>query len=374
MVSKAGEAQGQTKNSAGKGKKDTKKQENEDIFAIWADSNKAVLKMWEDSCSNLYKPWVESAERVFETTMSASKESTAKDHESFYDDWMKTWRDTFGKFYPIPKADSTKESLGELLTSAEESIKLYKSWITDLEENSKITKELLEGKPNSKKQKEYYDMWMRSYEKIFDEFLSLPMMESTKKVFEDYTGIPDIYSRAFTQMLRSWRSSYARLYRPWMESMIRLSQKMGEISEGSNVGAEAYQELYSMWMDGFNQTFGKYARSPGSPDKAFEEFVQNTDIYLNLYRSWMEALQKMSEKASELLKHSADPGAYKDFYDLWVKTYKKAFDTFFEDMPMVEPMKQMMEPVRAVGKSYADALTAMSKAWVKFGAGTTPRV
>ena len=76
----------------------------------------------------------------------------------------------------------------------------------------------------------------------------------------------------------------------------------------------------------------------------------------------------MSEKAKELSKQTSDPEAYKEFYNLWVKMYGKAFDSFFEDMPTVGgPMKDIMESVKVMAKMYADTFNKMSKMWVKSG-------
>ncbi len=160
-------------------------EENKDIFKTWADSYTAVSKMWEDSYLKLYKPWIESTGEMLEKTSLLSKESAPEKYKEFYDEWEK------------------------LLASTEESNKLYRSWIAELEENSRKTKEILQGEPYPAKYKECYDMWIKSYEKIFDEFLTLPAMESTKEIFEKYTGVPDIYFGSFVQISKLWRNSYA---------------------------------------------------------------------------------------------------------------------------------------------------------------------
>jgi hypothetical protein len=342
-------------------KKDVKE---EKIFKTWTDSYTAVSKMWEDSYLHLYKPWIESTAEMFEKTSLLSKEATPQKYREFYDEWIKTYQNTFGKFYPIPTLKSNKETLEKFLSSAEESNKLYRSWIAQLEENSKITQEILQGEPDPAKYKECYDMWMKTYEKIFDELLTLPSMESTKEIFEKYTGIPDIYSGSFLQMSKLWKKTYIKLYGPWIESMQKLSMKMAEISRG-DAGPEAYKEFYNIIMDTYQETYGKHIQSIQPSKELFESFVQSTNIYLNMYKSWIAALEKMSKKAEELSKQTADPEAYKEFYDLWVKMYEKAFDSFFEDMPMAGQMKEMMEPVKSMAKIYADTFARMSRMWVK---------
>ncbi len=343
---------------------------NKNIFKTWEDSYTAISKMWEDSYLNLYKPWIESTGEMLDKTSLLSKEATPQKYREFYDEWIKTYQKSFGKFYPIPTLKSNKETLEKFLTSAEESNILYRSWIARLEGNSRQTKEILQDEPDPAKYKEVYDMWMKSYEKIFDEFLELPAQESIKEIFGNSMGIPDIYSGSFLQMSKLWKKSYAQLCGPLNESMLKLSEKMAEISRG-DAGPEAYKEFYTLWMDTYQEIYGKHIQSMEPSREMFEHFVESSNIYVSMYKSWIAALEKMSEKAKEMSKQTSDPEAYKEFYNLWVKMYEKAFDSFFEDMPTVGgPMKDIMEPVKTMAKMYADTFTKMSKIWVKSGSGS----
>src|SRR4030067_1360977 len=345
-------------------------EEKKDLFKTWTDSYITVSKMWEDSYLNLYKPWIESTEEMLEKTSLLSKEAAPQKYREFYDEWIKTYQNTFGKFYPIPTLKSNKETLEKFLSSAEGSNKIYRSWIAELEENSRKTIEILQGEPDPAKHKECYDMWMKSYEKIFDELLELPTQESTKEIFGNYMGIPDIYSGSFLQMSKLWKKSYTQLCGPLNESMLKLSEKMAEISRG-NASPEAYKEFYTLWMDTYQETSGKQGQSMELSREMFEHFVQSINIYVSMYKSWIDALEKMSEKAKELSTQTSDPEAYKEFYNLWVKMYEKAFDSFFEDMPTVGgPMKEGMEPIKVMAKMYADTFIKMSKMWVKSGSET----
>jgi len=239
-----------------------------------------------------------------------------------------------------------------------------------LESNSQKTKEILSGKPDPEKYKECHDMWIKSYEKIFDELTELPLQESTKEIFGNYMEIPDIYSESFLQMSKLLKKSYAQLCKPLNDSMMTLSEKMAEISSG-NGGPEAYKEFYNLWVDTYKETYGKYVKSADQTGKMFENFEQSSAIYLGMYKSWIAALEKMSEKAKELSTQSSDPQAFKEFSNLWVNMYETAFDSFFEDMPAVSgPMKEVMEPVKIMAKMYADTFIKMSKMCVKSDSGS----
>jgi hypothetical protein len=340
-------------------------EEKKDVFKLWADSYMGTSKLWEDSYKKLYKPWLESTGELFEKAAAFPKDATPKQYKEFYDEWVKTFQNKFGDLYPIPTVQSNKETLEKLLLSAEESNKLYRSWIIRLEENSRKTREILQGEQDPAKYKEVYDQWIKSYGKIFDELLELPARENIKEAFENYTGVPDFYSETFLRISKLWKNSYAKLYEPWTASISKLSEKAAEISKGS-ASPEAYEQFYTLWLDTYQETYGKMFDFQSPPSKeVFENFTQTANIYLNLYKSWIAALEKMSEKAEELSKRTIDPEASKEFYNVWVKTYERAFDSFFEDTPAVGPMKEIFEPVKNAAKIYADTFTKFSNTWVK---------
>jgi hypothetical protein len=341
-------------------------QENKDIFKTWADSYTAVSKMWEDSYLKLYKPWLESTGELFGKAVELPKDAAPEKYKEFYDEWVKTYQNTYGKFYQIPTLESSKETFEKLLVSAEESNKIYRSWITELEEDSKATRDVLQGEPDPAKYKEVYDLWIKSYGKIFEELLALPFRQNIEDIFENLTGAPDIYSETFEQISKIWKDSYSRLYGPWIDSMLKLSAKSAEISRG-NANPEAYKEFYTIWLNTYQETYGKFfdIQSMRPSKEVLEYFVQSANVNLNLYKSWIATLEKLSQKAKKLSKQTADPETYKQFYNLWAKTYEKAFDNFFESMPTASPFKEILEPVKNAANVYADTFVRMSNIWVK---------
>lgn len=344
-----------------------------DVYSAWTENYTGFLKMWGDSHLKLYKPWVESMGEMSEKAALISQDAMPEKYREFYNEWVKTYQHMFGKLYPLPTQSTGRETLEKLLDSAEESNRLYKSWIAELEENSKKTHELIKGEPDPAKYKECYDIWMKSYEKMLDDMLTLPAMECTKEIFGEYTGIPDVFSETNKQMARLWKDSYTRMYRPWVESMVKLSNRAAELSKGK-ASAEDYREFYNMWMSAYQENFGRVLdnSSATSSKDTFEDFLQNANTYISMYKSWVAAIEKMSEKSKEL-SHTTSPESYKEFCDLWIKMYEKAFDSFFDDMPMIGPMKETMEPVKIAAKAYTDAYIKMAKACAKSNFNTASR-
>ncbi len=340
-------------------------EEKKDIFKTWADSHTAVSKMWEDSYLKLYKPWFESTEALFGKASLLSKDATPEKYKEFYGEWMKTSQNTLGKFYQIPTLESNKETFEKLLSSAEDSKKIYMSWIAESEENSRATREVLQGEPDPVKSKEVYEMWIKSYGKMLDELLTLPMRQNMKEIFEK-AGIPDFYTGTFDQISKLWKDSYTKLYVPYIDSMLKLSTKSAQISQG-NASPEVYKEFYALWMEAYQETYGKLfdIQSKRPSKEVLEYFLQNANINQNLYKSWIATLEQLSLKAKELSKQNADPEAYKGFYNLWANTYEKAFDNFFENMPTASPFEDVLEPVKNAARIYSDTFTNISRTWMK---------
>jgi hypothetical protein len=46
---------------------------------------------------------------MLEKTALLSKEAAPQKYREFYDEWIKTYQNTFGKFYPIPALKSNKQ-------------------------------------------------------------------------------------------------------------------------------------------------------------------------------------------------------------------------------------------------------------------------
>ncbi len=340
--------------------------EKKNSFKTCEDSYTAVSKMWEDSYLKLYKPWFESTETLFGKALELSKDAAPETYKEFYSEWMKTSQNSFGKFYQIPTLESNKETFEKLLVSAEESNKIYSSWIAELEENSTATREVLKGEADPAKYKEVYDMWIKSYGKMLNELLTLPLQKNMKEIFENITGTPDIYSEAFEQISKIWKDSYAKLYMPYADSMLKLSMKSAEISRG-NASPEAYKEFHTLWMNTYQELYGRMfdAKSMRPSKEVLEQFERSANVNQNLFKSWIATLGKLSQKAEELSKQGADPEAYNELYNLWAKMYGKAFDNFFENTPTFSPFKEIMEPVKNAAKIYTDTFSNMSNIWVK---------
>lgn len=183
--------------------------------------------------------------------------------------------------------ENIKEKLEKMKESAEESKAFFQSWFSMLDENYRKTQELLQGTPDTRRYRELYVMWARTYEKIFRDFIEMPTKGSTRAVFETYGSMPNIYFKNFAQILKLWNDSYMNLFRPWVNSMLSFSEKMAELSRGE-AKPEAYREFYNLW-----------AVRSASKEMA-NSFVKVMEVNLNIYNSWVSVLEKISQKTTDI--------------------------------------------------------------------------
>jgi hypothetical protein len=284
------------------------------------DGYTEVSKMWEDSYSKLYKPWFESTEALFKKAFELSKDAAPETYKEFYDEWVKTSQNSFGKFY--------QESTAKYL--------------------------------------EVYGMWVKSYGKMLNELLTLPFRQNMKFMFENIKGTSDTYSEAFEHISKIWKDSYTKIYVPYTDSMMKLSSKSVEIFHG-NASPQAYKEFHTLWMNTYQETYGRLfdIQSMRPKKEVVEYFVQSENVNLNICRSWIEILGKLSQKAERLSKQNTDPEAHKELYNLWAKMYGKAFENFFENTPAFSHFSEIIEPMKNAAKVYTDTFTSISCVGIK---------
>jgi len=334
------------------------------IINTWTSESNEFLRMWGDSNLKLYKPWIDfvGEESLRMTDMSLN--ATPKEYKEFYDNWMKTYKNSFGKVYPVPMS-SPKEALEDIIKCADESNKVYMSWVAEFEENSKKTSEVLNDGMDPAKYRDCYESWLKTYEKVINDITDNPAIRYQKEIFSNYTGIPDFGSESFSKMAKQMQELYVKLYIPSQDSMVKISQDIAKVSKGE-ANPETYKEFYDLWMNTYKETFSRMfdLRTMKPSKEILDGLKESTDININLFKSWTAVLEKMSEKMQDQSKLLNNPEAFKEFYDLWIKIYEKSSEDIFEGVPLASPLKEMMEPVKSACKIYANTSIKMSRMWM----------
>ncbi|HMB45356.1 MAG TPA: hypothetical protein VKL21_06005 [Candidatus Methanoperedens sp.] len=341
---------------------------------LWVNNSNEFLKLWGDSNLKLYKPWIEfMGEKSMKINEMASSTSPLK-YKEFYEDWMKTYRSTFGDISHA-EISSPEEALEGFVKCANESNKLYMSWIQEFGENSKKTAEVLNNGRDPAKYRECCDSWMNTYEKVIDDINEHPAIKYQRDIFGSYTGMPDLYSESIAKMAKQIKEVYTRLYVPTEESINKLSDKMENLSKG-DVNPETYKEFYDMWLNTYKENFSTlFDPQTMKPSKELlDNLKESTEININMFKSWTEALEKLSAKMEDQSKFINDPEAFKEFHHLWAKMFEKTSEDIFEGVPLTSPLKEMMEPVKSACKIYTDTSIKMSQMWMDSFSIIAPKV
>jgi len=334
------------------------------IINTWTSESNEFLRVWGESNLKLYQPMIDFVgdESLRMTDMSMN--ATPKEYKELYDNWMKTYRNSFGKVYPAP-ISSPKEALEDLIKCANDSNKVYMSWVEEFEENSKRTSDVLNDGMDPAKYRDCYQSWLKTYEKVSNDMNDNPAIRYQKEIFSNYTGIPDFGSGSFSKMAKQMQELYVKLYIPSEDSIVKISQDLAKISKGE-AKPETYKEFYDLWMNTYNETFSKmFDPHTMKPSKEMlDSLKESMDISLNMVKSWTEVLEKMSEKMHDQSKFMNDPDAFKEFYNLWIKMFEKSSEGIFESVPLVSPLKEMMEPIKSACKIYVQTSIKMSRMWM----------
>jgi hypothetical protein len=334
-----------------------------DMFKNLTDNYVGVSKIWDQSYTKLYKPWMdfmgESTGKMNEIPMDAGHEK----YKEFYDDWMKTYQNSFGTFYPT-QVPTPNETIENLVINAKESNKICMAWVNDVGENIKKTTEVINNCTDPVKYRVCLNMWRKSYEKMSEDLLALPAVKYQKEINKNLTVIPDFYSENFERTAQLSKESCNKIYDPWFDSMAKLSESIAGLSKG-NATPDSYKEFYDAWVNTYKETFGKLfdPLSTKSSKEIFDSIKENINISLSLHKRWVDVMEKMAEKFKDQAKFTTDPESSKEFFNLMLKIYEKATDDFFERIPVVSPVKEMMEPIKNACKIYTNASIKMSKLW-----------
>jgi len=224
-----------------------------DILNVWVSNSNEFLKMWGDTNLNLYKPWIDFIGEKSLKMSDISMDITPEKYKEFYDDWMKTYKSVYGKIYPV-QISSPKEVLESFVNCADESNKVYMSWMDEFRENSKKTAEVLNDGVDPAKYIECFDGWLKTYEKVFDDMNDHPAIKYQREIFTNYTGIPDFYSESIFRTAKLMKELYKNLYIPSEETMENFSENIAKISK-CDANPQAYKEFYVLFMNTYKEAF-----------------------------------------------------------------------------------------------------------------------
>lgn len=334
------------------------------IINTWTSESNEYLKILGESNLKVYQPLIDFVGEESVRMTDISMNATPEEYKEFYDNWMKTCKNSFGKVYHVP-VSSPKEVLEDVIKCAKESNKVYMSWVEEFENNSRNTSEVLNNGNDPAKYRDCYESWLRTYEKISNDLTDNPAIRYQKEIFSNYMGIPDLGTDSFSKLRKQMQEFITKLYIPSQDSMVKISQDLAIMSKGE-AKPEVYKEFFDMWMNTYKETLSRFfdPQTMKPSKEMLDSIKESMDISINLFKSWTVALEKMSEKMQDNSKLMNDPEAFREFYNLWIKMYEKSSENIFEGIPLISPLKEMIEPVKIACKIYVETSIKMSRMWM----------
>ncbi len=183
---------------------------------IYSDTFVKISKLWNDSYLKLYGTWADSLLDLSKKSEEISKGDFGPDaYKEFYSSWTNIYQQTYGKFLNIQSIKNPKECEEQLKTTLENFVQsttictdLYKSWATTLDKLSEKSRELSKQVHNQDVYKETCNLWIKMYQKAFDNILdNIPIATPFKNAIIPIKDAAKSYIDMMTKMSGTWTQS-----------------------------------------------------------------------------------------------------------------------------------------------------------------------
>jgi len=147
-------------------------------------------------------------------------------------------------------------------------------------------------------------------------------------------------------------AKYRDCYQSWLKTYEKVSNDMND-----NPAIRYQKEIFS-----------NYTGIPDFGSGSFSKMTkQMQELYVKLYIPSEDSMVKISQDLVKMSKGEAKPETYKEFYDMWMNTYKETFSRMFDPQTM-KPSKEMMDSLKEsmqinlnLFKSWTGVLEKMSE-------------
>lgn len=104
--------------------------------------------------------------------------------------------------------------------------------------------------------REFYDMWLKTYEATLGRFVDMPAVgparEKSEKMMKGFSAFMNLYTAGM--------DTSSNLQSVFMEAMHKVQEKTAKDMEGE-ISPEKYKEFYNIWMETYSETFKEFSKS-----------------------------------------------------------------------------------------------------------------
>ena len=163
-----------------------------------------------------------------------------------------------------------------------------------------------------------------------------------------------------------YANNLSKFVGPWMEAMQNLP---GKTAEAMQKGPQGYPELYRLWLQAYEQTWGKVLRMPplgltretiGRSQRGtkalIDHFAAMNDFSSALQREGVKAMQKVATRLEDMYNMGQAPKTFKEFYTLWWTTNEETVYELFKTQEFSHLLSRVTDAAMDVRKRYDDIM------------------
>ncbi len=323
----------------------TEQKKGDDIFQSWFEAQRRWMQLWADTFSGPSK----APEGTEEAKQWTNAWRTPVD---MYNQWLNMSKEMFGKYWERAPWGIGQQTFERTLGGAHIYNKLYEFWASA----AKIFSGTRPGaKGVQETYQEFYESWLRNYNELLQSFFTVSLFEPPRWVPGRAAELPQMYANNLSKFIG-----------PWAEVIQRLPQTM---MEAWAKGPEGYADVYRLWLQAYEQTWGRVLRMPplGLTRQTIERlqkgakaltdhFSVMNDYQLALHKVGMEAMQKVATKLGEMYNKEQAPKTFAEFYTLWWTTNEKTVYDLFKTPEFSRLLGRVTNATMEVRKGYDDIM------------------
>lgn len=268
-----------------------------DIYPKFIDAANIYMK--------LFKSWAD---------MSGNINASPEAMNNLLSLWLDSQKEVFSSLFGLPLPNVMGNNMGDYAESIKKSLgnfsqfysRDYQPFVENWKKMAQEMNEIIKGKPDPAKYREFYNSWIKGYESSFGKFIKMPMVGPSRQVLDKIHKSID----SFMKYCGGIVDFNLVLYAPGKQSIEELSEKASSILKGE-VSQEKYKEFYEILIKTFEDRFYQLFKTP-----AFSEVLKTTLEATMEFRKDHFAVVEEVLKSTPIITRSEINDVYQELYNL----------------------------------------------------------
>lgn len=253
------------------------------LFKSWADMG-GNINASPETMNNLLGLWLDGQKEVFSSLFGLPLPNVMGNNMSDWSESVKKSLENFSQFYSQD----------------------YQSFVENWKKMSQEMDEIMKGKSDPAKYREFYNSWIKGYESSFGKFIKMPMVGPSRQVLDKIHKSID----SFMKYCGAIVDFNLVLYAPGKQSIEELSKNASSILKGE-VSQEKYKEFYEILIKTFEDRFYQLFKTP-----AFSHVLKTTLEATMEFRKDHFAVVEEVLKSTPIITRSEINDVYQELYNL----------------------------------------------------------